>query len=302
MQEYGGPETLRLQEVPEPKLGPDALLVRVRAAGVNPVDYKIRQGYLDGAFPVVWPLVPGWDVAGVVERVGPGVTELAPGDEVMGYLRKDFLGEGTYAERVTGAVRHWARKPAGTSFAEAAGLPLAGLTAAQALAAAGVSAGDTVLVHAAGGGVGTFATQLARLAGARVLGTGGQAGVERLRRLGAEPVAYGEGLADRVRELAPEGVDAVLDLVGGPALEGSGKLVREPARVVSIVDAATVLGMGGRYVFVRPDPEGLEELGRRVEEGALRVEVAEAFPLAEAAEAHRRIEAGHVPGKLVLEV
>lgn len=298
-QRYGGPDVLELTDLPDPKLGPDGVLVRVRAAGVNPVDYKLREGYLDGVATSVFPFVLGWDAAGVVEAVGPAVTEFAPGEEVMGYVRKDFFGEGCYAELVAGQVRHWAAKPATVDFAAAGALPLAGLTALQALAAASVSAGDTVLINAAAGGVGSFATQLATAKEARVIGTGSEGSFDRIRALGGEPVAYGDGLAERVRDLAPDGVDAALDLVGGEALEASASVVREAGRIVSITDAATVQRLGGRYVFVRPDAPGLTELARLVDEGLLSVDVQE-FALGEAAAAHELLQQGHVHGKLVL--
>ena len=300
--EYGSADVLTLTDLPDPKIGPDVVLVRARAAGVNPVDWKVRAGYLDGAFPVHFPLVPGWDVAGVVEAVGPAVSEFAVGDEVIGYVRRDEIQHGTYAELVPAPVRTLARKPSSVTFEQAAGLPLVGLTALQALDAAGATGEDTVLVHAAAGGVGSIAVQLAVHRGARVIGTASEANHDYLRSLGAEPVAYGDGLADAVRALAPAGVDVALDLVGGDALTVSASLVREASRIVSIVDAAAVRSMGGRYVFVRPDAEGLEELSRLVDKGVLRLEVAATFPLAEAAAAHRLSEQGHVRGKVVVTV
>nr|WP_245941657.1 NADP-dependent oxidoreductase [Vallicoccus soli] len=300
--EYGGPEVLRPMDLDDPLVAPDAVLVRVRAAGVNPVDRVIREGYLAGMFPSHFPLVPGWDLAGVVERVGPSVTEFAPGDEVVAYARKDHIQGGTYAELVSAPIRSLARKPERASWAEAAGLPLAGLTAWQSLRAAGVREGDTVLVHAAAGGVGSLAVQLARVLGAEVVGTASERNHDFVRSLGATPVAYGEGLAERVRAAAPGGVTVALDFAGRDALEASALLVSTPSRIVSVVDAQQVLGLGGRYVFVRPDPADLAELSRLVDAGQLRVEVEQVLPLEGAAEAHRVSEAGHVRGKLVLEV
>ena len=299
---YGGPEVLEPTDLPDPKVGPDYVLVQVRAAGVNPVDGKIRAGYLDGAFPCAFPLVPGWDVAGVVVGTGPAVTEWAEGDEVIGYCRKDHIQHGTYAEQVAAHVRHLARKPASASWEQAAGLPLAGLTAHQALDAVGVRDGDTVLVHAAAGGVGSMAVQLAVARGARVIGTAGEGNHDYLRSLGAEPVTYGEGLADRVRSLAPDGVDAAVDFVGGESLEVSPLVVKAPNRIASVVDAATVKGVGGRYVFVRPDPVMLGELADLVDAGRLRVEVSRTFPLEQAGEAQREVEQGHTRGKVVLTI
>ncbi|MFJ3794185.1 NADP-dependent oxidoreductase [Kitasatospora sp. NPDC090091] len=299
---YGGPDVLEYGDVPEPKLGPDSVLVRVAAASVNPVDWKIQAGYLDGVLDVVFPVVPGWDVAGVVEQVGVGVTEFAPGDEVMGYVREDMVRRGTFAEYVAAPVRTLARKPAALDFAQAAGLPLAGLTAYQALTRAlEVKPGETVLVHAAAGGVGSLAVQIAVALGARVIGTASERNHDYLRGLGAEPVTYGDGLADRVRGLAPDGVDAVLDLIGGEALQLSPALLAQGGRLASIADGA-VLALGGTYVFVRPDTADLTALGELADSGRLTVEVAATFPLEQTAEAHRLSAAGHTRGKIVVTV
>lgn len=301
--QYGGPEVLAEMQLPSPKVGPDTVLVRVKAAGVNPVDWKIREGYLDKAFPSHFPLVPGWDVAGVIEAAGPAVTGFAVGDEVIGYARRDEIQHGTYAELVPAPERALAPKPASASWAEAGALPLAGLTAYQALRAVRVGAGDTVLVNAAAGGVGHLAVQLARLLGAeRVIGTASERNHEFVRSLGAEPVTYGDGLVERVRALAPDGVDAALDFVGGDALEASADLVTAPERLVSILDAVTVKRLGGVYVFVKPSTADLTGLSRFVDEGRLKVVVERTFPLAEAADAQRLVQGGHVRGKVVLTV
>ncbi|MEV0398553.1 NADP-dependent oxidoreductase [Actinoallomurus sp. NPDC050550] len=302
MQRYGGPEVLELTDVPEPKVGPDSVLVRAKAAGVNPVDWKIREGYLDALFPTHFPVIPGWDLAGVVERVGPAVSEFSPGDEVIGYVREDHLERGTYAELVSAPVRTLGRKPRSLSWAEAAGLPLAGLTAYQALTKAlTITPEDTVLVHAASGGVGSFAVQIARAKGARVIGTASPHNHDHLRELGAEPVAYGPGLADEVRRLAPGGVSAALDLVGGAAIDVTPDLLTDKGRWASIIDPS-VIDRGGRYVFVRPDPTDLSALAGLVDDGRLTVTVAKTFPLVEAGEAQRLNAEGHTRGKIVLEI
>jgi NADPH:quinone reductase-like Zn-dependent oxidoreductase len=267
------------------------------------VDWKIREGRLDAAFPSHFPLVPGWDVAGVVEAVGPAVNEFAIGDEVLGYVRRDDVQHGTYAELVPAPQRTLTIKPAGLGWAEAGGLPLAGLTAYQVLKAVHVGKGDTVLVHAAAGGVGHLAVQLARILGAeRVIGTASQHNHEFLRTLGVEPVEYGDGLADRVRALAPEGVDAALDLVGGDAIAVSAELVSDSLRIGSIIDAATVKQAGGAYVFVKPDAPDLAALAGFADDGRLTVHIERTFPLAGAADAQQLIQQMHVRGKLVLEV
>ncbi len=301
--DYGGPELLRLTDLPEPVVGPDVVLVRARAAGVNPVDFKIRRGRLESRYPCHFPLVPGWDLAGVVEAVGPAVPEFSEGDEVVGYVRRDHIQWGTYAELVAAPVRTLAPKPSSLSWSQAAALPLAGLTAWQALTRVlDVGKDDVVLIHAAAGGVGSFAVQVAQILGARVIGTASEANHDHLRALGAQPIAYGDGLAERVRSVAPDGVGAVLDLVGGDALEVSPQLLRGGGRLASVIDPSRVRELGGKYWFVRPDREDLATLSRLVDEGRLTVHVERTFPLEEAGDAHRLIEAGHMRGKLALEI
>jgi NADPH:quinone reductase-like Zn-dependent oxidoreductase len=299
---FGGAEVLEVREVDDPPVGPDTVLVRTRATSVNPVDWKIREGYLQGAYPHHLPVIPGWDVAGVVEQVGPAVrTGLRPGDEVFGYVRRDDVAHGTAAELVPAPERTLVRKPAGLSFEEAAALPLAGLTAWQSLTEAlEVGAGDRVLVHAAAGGVGHLAVQIAVALGAEVAATASPRNHDFVRSLGAsEVIDYSTG---PVSEQLSSPVDAVLDLVGGPALDDAPKQVRDSARIASIIDPETVIAMGGRYVFVRPDRDGLEALARLVDEGTLRVELAEVLSLDEIAEAHRLSEEGHVRGKVAVRV
>lgn len=302
--DFGEPDVLEPRDLPEPLVGPDLVLIDVRATGVNPVDWKIRRGYLRELFPHHTPLIPGWDVAGVVRAVGPAVTEFSPGDGVLGYVREDHVQNGTYAELKSAPDRTLARKPDTVEFGTAAALPLAGLTALQALNAVGVGPGDVVLMHAASGGVGHLAVQIARELGAkRVIGTASERNHQFVRELGAEPVLYGPDLPQRVAELVGgDGkVDAVVDVVGGQTLADSPKLLRQPQRHSSVADEPdTVLRQGGKYVFVRPNATQLAWLAQLVESGRLRVEIQHTFPLAAAAEAHRTLEEGHVRGKLVL--
>ncbi len=302
--EYGDAHVLQVGELPDPVTGPDDIVVRVAAAGVNPVDWKVRGGYLDGAFPSGFPIVPGWDLAGTVEAVGPAVTSYAVGDRVLGYARKDHVQHGTTAELVRVAARHVAPLPDDVDLTVAAAIPLAGLTALQAVEAVGVGRGDTVLVHAAAGGVGAFAVQLARLRGARVVGTASDGNHDYLRSIGAEPVTYGDGLSDRVRAvLGGAPVTAALDFVGGDeAVDVSFELVSDPARVVTVTDGAPVLQRGGRYVFVRPDSAQLATLAGLVADGSLRVEVSRTFGLDEVAAAHDLSAQGHGRGKVVVTV
>ncbi|MET8757698.1 NADP-dependent oxidoreductase [Lentzea sp. NPDC004782] len=303
--QFGDADVMSWQELPDPLLGPDQVLVEVRAAGVNPVDFKIRAGYLQGLLPHHLPLIPGWDVAGVVRAVGIGVQDWKPGDEVLAYARKDHVQFGTCAELVALPDRMIARKPSTVDFVTAAALPLAGLTALQSLKAVGTGPGDVVLVHAAAGGVGHLQVQIAReLGAARVLGTASPRNHDFVRSLGAEPVAYGDALVDTVAELiGGDGkVDVVTDNVGGLAFDQSLQLVRDRARMTSIVDGPRALEHGVINTWARPNAEQTQWLVDLVAAGSLRVEVQQTFPLAEAVKAHKLLEGGHVRGKVVLTV
>lgn len=297
--EFNGPEVLRIGDVEPLPMGPDTVRVKVAGAGINPVDAKVMRGYLTGGFEHHFPIVPGWDVAGEVLEVGPSVTEVAPGDGVFGYARMDTIAHGTLADEVTLPIRLLARAPQTIDLVSAAAVPLTGLTAWQVIRRLDVRLGETVLVHNASGGVGQFVVQIARLAGARVIGTSSPANHDHLRTLGVEPVAYGEGMVDAVRELAPDGVDVVVDLIGG-VLDESDQLLREGARVGSITDAKGALARGGVYVFVRPSRDDLTELALLIDAGDLRVDIAGTYPFTRAADAYRLLEQGHVRGKLVL--
>lgn len=300
--QFGSADVLEVREVDNPPVGPDTVLVRAKATSVNPVDWKVREGYLQGAFPHHLPIIPGWDVAGVVEAVGPAVsTGIAVGDEVYGYVRRDDVKFGTAAELVSIPERLVTRKPRGLSFEDAAAVPLAAMTAYQALVeAAQVDAGDRVLVHAAAGGVGHFAVQIATALGAEVVGTASARNHEYVEGLGAGTVL--DHSAGPISEQLDEPVDVVLDLVGGPALEDAPKQVRDAGRVVSIVDADTVVKLGGKYVFVRPDMGTLDALTGLIEAGKLSVDVTETYPLEQIAEAHRSSETGRTRGKIVVTI
>ncbi|MGW2013390.1 NADP-dependent oxidoreductase [Streptomyces sp. NPDC001927] len=298
---WGGPEVLAEARVARPEPGPTEILVRVHAAGVNPADWKIRAS--GGFGPWGEPPILGWDVSGVVEAVGFGVTLYAPGDEVFGMPQFPQQGGG-YAEYVAAPARHFARKPAGLSHVEAAALPLAGLTAWQALVeTARLRAGQRVLVHAAAGGVGHLAVQIAKARGAYVIGTASGAKHDFLRSLGVdEPIDYTTtDFAQAVRD-----VDIVLDCYGGdygtrslPVLRDGGSLVTLP----SPDDVpASVRGIRTGFTLVEPDYAGLLALAALVEAGQLRPEVDTVLPLAEAAKAHALGESGRTRGKLVLTV
>ena len=304
---YGGPEVLSIIEssVGEPE--PGQVLVDVRAAGTNPVDYKLYSGTY-GDDPSKLPLRLGLEAAGVVRSVG-GDAEgpsgpIRPGDEVI-----VFHASGAYASAILASAKEVLAKPSALTFEEASGLMLTGTTAVHALRATGVSAGATVVVHGAAGGVGLMAVQLAVADGARVIATAASAQHDLLRSFGAEPVLYGEGLLERIRALAPDGVDAAIDLIGtDEASDVSVALVADRRRVVTIVAFGRAAQLGIQAIGGGPgaDP-GTEiraaarlELARRAEAGALRVIVAATFPLAEAAEAHRELARGHTHGKIVL--
>ncbi|GAB3581623.1 NADP-dependent oxidoreductase [Calidifontibacter terrae] len=298
--QYGSPDTLTLSDLPDPKVGPGEVLIRVRSVSVNPVDWKVMAGYLDSLMQVDFPAIPGWDVAGVVEAVGLDTPEFAVGDEVIAYARKDWVQHGTFAELVSAPVRTVARKPRSLDWHQAGGLPLAGLTAYQLLTRLKTTNGDTVLIHAAAGGVGLLAVQIAKAFGARVIGTASESNHDFLRELGAEPVTYGDGLAERVRELAPDGVDVVVDLVGG-VLETTLAVLKEGGRHGSITDGA-VADEGGISMWVRPNATDLQALADLADAGKLTVPVAKVFTLENAAQAYELSQSGHVRGKIAVEV
>lgn len=297
---YGGNEVLELMDLPMPKVGPGEVLVRVRSAAVNPVDWKIMAGGLDALMTSVFPIVPGWDVAGVVERVGIDVPEFSAGEAVLAYNRKDFVHDGTFAEFVSVPVRSLAAKPPSVGWDEAAALPLAGLTAYQVLIRLGAERGQTVLVHGAGGGVGSMGVQIAAGMGLRVIGTASTVNHDRIRALGAEPVAYGDGLAERVRSLAPTGVDLVADFVGG-VLDTTVAVLAPGGRHASIADDS-VTAAGGSWVWVRPSGPDLSHLAALVERGDVAVPIAGVFDLDHLAEAFDASRGGRSQGKLVVRI
>jgi NADPH:quinone reductase and related Zn-dependent oxidoreductases len=290
--------TLEVRELPRPKLAPGSVLIDVRAAGVNPVDWKVMAGGLEPMFDAIFPVIPGWDVAGVVIDLGYDTPEFAVGDEVIAYARKDVLHAGSFAEQMAIPASAVARKPAALTWEQAAGLPLAGGTALRTLDALRVTEGDTVLVYAAAGGVGSLAVQIARSRGARVIGTASERNHEFLRSLGAEPVSYGEGLVERVLELAPDGVDAAADFVGG-VLETTLAVLAPGGRQASVADPR-VTAHGGRYIWVRPDGADTARLARMADEGTLTVEVAGTFSLDQVAEAFEHSRSGRTRGKLII--
>jgi NADPH:quinone reductase-like Zn-dependent oxidoreductase len=296
---FGGPEVLEYTDLPDPKLSQNSVLVCVRAAALNPADHLLQAGLGESHTDAWFPVIPGWDVAGVVERVGAGVSEFAPGDEVIGYIRQDILHHGAYAELVSAPVETLVRKPRTASWPEAAGLPLAGLTAYRAIIQTlHVEPGETVLIHGAAGGVGAVAAQLALSREARVIGAASVGHHDFLRSIGVLPVAPGEGIADRVRALAPSGLDAVLDCVGKGVLHTTANLGSSCMRACSIADSGPRI----TTIFARLDGAALTRLVEMVDEGKLRVPIAATYPLSQAAEAQAALKHPHPPGKLVLVI
>ncbi|MFE9612230.1 NADP-dependent oxidoreductase [Streptomyces sp. NPDC006012] len=298
----GGPEVLKEVQLERPAPRPNEVLVRVCAAGVNPTDWKHRAG---GGFLGEPPFVLGWDLSGTVEETGIGVAAFTPGDEVFGMLPYPF-GHGSHAEYVIAPVRALTRKPAGIGHVQAGALPLVSLTAWQTLVeTAELAAGQRVLVHAAAGGVGHVAVQIAKARGAYVIGTASAGKHDFLRSLGVdEAVDYrSTDVTEAVR-----GVDVVLDTLGGDNAVRSLRVLRPGGIVVSIVpvgtrefyDEAARLGVRAARILVDADRAGMQAIAALVTEGRLRATVAETFPLSEAARAHESGETGRTSGKLVL--
>lgn len=290
--EYGGPEVLRIGDAPEPHAGPGQVRIRVKAASVNPFDWKVMSGAMTGGAPLEAPGRVGADAAGVVDEVGEGVTDVAVGDDVQG------LGSGTAAELAV--LRAFARKPASVDWAVAAAAGVAGEAAIRALDLLGVGRGTRLLVDGGAGGVGAVAVQVAVSRGATVIATASEANQGYLREIGATGVLYGPGLPDRVRRVAFDVVDAVLDVAGKTAPADLVALVADPAQVVTLAnfdagDSGIRLTTGGEG-----DPQAaMVELARMLEQNQLVIKV-QTFPLDRAAEAYAISRQGHVRGKLVL--
>jgi len=295
---YGGPETEALAELDRPGPGSGQLLVAVRAAGVNPVDWKQRTGYRrPGGDERELPAVFGNEVAGVVEEVGADVTGFTAGDEVFG-----SPVAGGYAEYALLPVAVTAHKPAELSFTDAAALPVAAATAYDGIRQLGLPSGATVLITGAGGGVGVAATQIARAFGLRVVGVASDGKKDFVESLGAVHVPSGPGLEERVRAAAPDGVDGVFDLVGGEVLEAAATLLTDRTKLITGADRETVARLGGVPVARARTAAVLDEVAKLVVHGELRPFVTQTFPLDRAGEALRTVEDGHTRGKIVIEV
>ncbi|HET7051255.1 MAG TPA: NADP-dependent oxidoreductase [Solirubrobacteraceae bacterium] len=292
---FGGPEVLEVVELPDPRPDSGQVRIAVRAAGINPIDWKVRSGAMGGDLPQT----TGREVAGVVDEVGDGVTDVEPGDTVFGFA----AGGGGAAELALSS--DYAPIPPSLDFAAAAALPVAVETAVRTLDVLAVGPDTTLLINGAAGGVGTAAVQIARARGARVIGTASENNHDYLRSLGAEPTTYGEGLVQRVRELAPGGVDAALDAAGAGALPSLVELTGDPDRVVTIADflgaQETGVTFSGGMGTARA-VHALSEIGDLIETGKFSLPVQQTFSLDRIAEAHELSQRGHVRGKLVLLV
>jgi NADPH:quinone reductase-like Zn-dependent oxidoreductase len=303
MRGYGGPEVLRFEEVPRPKPGAGEILIRIHAAGVNPIDWKIREGYLKQAIDYALPLIPGWDFSGVVETTGPGAERFEEGDEVFG--KSDVLLDGAYAEYMVIRESEAAFKPKTIDHVHAAAIPLAALTAWQSLFDAGrLESGQKVLIHAAAGGVGHFAVQLARWRGARVIGTASRHNQEFLLDLGVdEPIDYS---TMQFEDIARD-VDVVLDTIGGDIQKRSWKVLKKGGILVSIVNPPSQQQAdenGVRQAFVRcqNNPSQLAEIAGLVDSGQFMPAVETVLPLSQARHAQELSQAGHTRGKIVLRI
>lgn len=295
---YGGPDTETWFDRAVPTPGPSELVIEVKAVGVNPADHKIRSGATANpeAAPA-FPLVLGVEAAGVVVEVGADVSGFTVGDAVLGRTAPEH---GSYAEHAVLLAADTTKKPQQVSFVQAAALPIAGGTAWDVLERLGVAEGETLLVNGVGGGVGVLTAQLARDRGVAVFGTGSTGKRALVESLGATIVTYDDGdVVEQVRAMLPQGVDVVLDVVGGASMRAVAGLVTDPARVVSIADPA-VAEIGGS--FVQAGSAGVPRLVAMVAEGKLDPKVLQTYPFDEAAQALRAVESGHVLGKIVIDL
>jgi len=303
LHEYGGPDVLKYEDAPRPQPGAGEVLIRVRAAGVNPIDWKIREGYMKGVLGHSLPLIPGWDLCGSIEAMAPGAAKFKPGDMV--YSRPDVARDGAYAEFIVVKETEVAAKPKSIDFVQAASIPLAGLTAWQSLFdLAGLTAGQRILIHAASGGVGGFAVQFAKAKGAYIIGTASKENLDYVRSLGADEVIdYRSQPFDKV----VHDVDVVLDLVGGETQQRSWAVIKKGGALVTTMQPpnkaeADARGVRGLHQVTQSNAGELVEIANLVDEGRVKSLVETLLPLSEARRAHEISQAGHQRGKIVLQV
>jgi NADPH:quinone reductase-like Zn-dependent oxidoreductase len=297
-EEYGGADVLRVVDVEPPVPGAGQLLVRVKAAGINPGEAKIRQGLLHDRWPATFPSGQGSDLAGVVEQVGDGVDRFQVGDEVIGYTHN----RASQAELVVIDAEHATRRPPNVSWEAAGALFVAGATAYAAVRAVGAAPGDTVVVAGAAGGVGSIAVQLATRAGATVIGLASEPNHDWLRGHGVVPVTYGYGVVQRIRDAAAADIDAFIDTAGGGYVEIALELGVAPERIDTIVDfgAVSEYGVKAEGNMAGASAAVLAELADLIDRGELEIPIAGVYPLDEVREAYRELEQGHTRGKIVL--
>jgi NADPH2:quinone reductase len=308
--QFGGKENLELTEVATPIAGAAEVRVKVAYTAVNPVDWKIREGYLQEMFPHQFPLIPGWDVAGVVDSIGAGVTNLKVGDRVYAYARKEIVQWGTYAEYVVLDANAAAKIPDSLNLAQAATVPLVGLTAWQVLHRfGGVKAGQTIFVQGGSGGVGSFAIQFAKSFGATVIATASAKNREYVLSLGADRVIdyHSEDFVEVIKREYPPGVDFAFDTVGGETLEKTTQIIRSGGALVSIADEPNEdqlaeLKIQSAFVFVSPSSADLNQISKLLDSGKVKVPRFEVLPLKEAQKAHELGENAKINGKLLLQV
>ena len=310
IREYGDRSKLIVTEVKKPEPGEGEVLVKIKAAGVNPVDYKIRMGNLKDRMPAEFPLILGWEMAGEIEKTGHGARRFDPGDKVYAYARRPFLGRGTYAEYIALPESYVTKAPANLNFEEAASVPLTGLTAFQSILVAGsLSKGQTLLVLGASGGVGSFAVQFGKITGAKVIAVAGKGRDAFLRSLGADEIIdYSQSdFVEQLKTLLPRGADLVYDCVGGETGKKAYLCVKKGGTLVSIAaredtELAMKFDVRFRYVFVEPHSRQLDQIREWIEEGKVKVHLEQVFDLDDVAVAHEKIETGHTQGKIVLRI
>ncbi|TPG65888.1 NADP-dependent oxidoreductase [Hymenobacter nivis] len=305
--EFGGIDKINVGPLDLPEVGEGEVLLRVKAAGINPVDYIVREGHFQAVVPNAFPAVPGWDVAGVVEKCGHGASRFAEGAEVYGYVRRPVVQHGTFAERLVVPECYLAARPEKLTWEEAGGLPLAGLTAYQSVITAGqLKASETVLILGASGGVGGTAIQLAKNVGATVIAVASAGSAAHMKELGADfTIDYKAGpVGEAVKKVAPDGVDLLFDAVSGDTLTQSLGALKPNGRLISVLNDGKALNLGPgvrfQHVMAQPSVPDLDHLRDLADAGKLQVPVAQTFALADVKKAFEQIETKHTTGKVVI--
>ena len=307
---FGGTDTLKLREFPTPEPRENEVLIKIENTSVNPVDWKIREGLLKERMPHKFPIIPGWDAAGKIAKVGKNVKDFKVGDDVFAYTRKDTIQDGTYAEYIAVPSDFVSIKPKKATFAQAAALPLVALTAWQALFdVAKLKKGQTVLIQSGSGGVGSIAIQLAKYAGCKVYTTTSKNNFDYVKKFHPDKIIdyKNESFVDVIKKEHPEGIDVVFDMLGGEAIKESAKIVKKGGAIVSIVQPldktiADKYGIQSLYCFVRPSGEQLKEIARLIDEGKVQLPHTEEMSIKDAALAQEKNREGHVRGKIVLKI